>query len=53
MPAELCRIMPARSISWCDTICASAGVSLSNGRKYRDSRIGVSLGMAWIKAAPL
>src|SRR5271167_1699006 len=40
MPAASCRIMPARSISRCETISASFGFSLRIGRKNRDSRIG-------------
>src|SRR3954447_15899588 len=32
--------MPARSISRCDTISASFGVSFRMGRKYRDNRMG-------------
>src|ERR1700689_2594797 len=32
--------MPARSISRCETICASAGFSLRVGRKYLDRRMG-------------
>src|SRR5258708_30249378 len=34
MPALVCRTSPARSIRRCETICASAGFSLSVGRKY-------------------
>ena len=33
MPAASCRIMPARSISRCETISASFGVSRRIGRK--------------------
>ena len=33
MPALDWRIIPARSISRCDAVCASAGVSFSVGRK--------------------
>ena len=40
MPAASCRIMPARSISRCETISASFGVSRRIGRKKRDRRIG-------------
>src|ERR1700727_2853842 len=40
MPAASCRIMPARSISRCDTISASFGFSLRMGRKNRDNRMG-------------
>src|SRR3954464_1103093 len=40
MPAASCRSMPARSISRCDTISASFGVSFRMGRKYRDNRMG-------------
>src|SRR3954462_5038892 len=40
MPADICRIMPARSISRWLTIWASGGVSLSVGRKYWDRRMG-------------
>ena len=39
MPAEACWIMPARSISRCETICASAGVSLMVGRNSRERRM--------------
>src|SRR5579864_8745995 len=39
MPAASCRIMPARSISLCETISASFGVSRKIGRKKRDRRI--------------
>src|SRR5205807_6009171 len=39
MPALDCRIIPARSISRCETICASLGFSRNNGRKYSESRI--------------
>src|SRR3954471_15146945 len=34
MPVLVCRTRPARSISRCETISASAGVSFSVGRKY-------------------
>src|SRR5690348_16748546 len=34
MPALVWRIRPARSISRCETICASEGVSFRVGRKY-------------------
>ena len=40
MPAEVCRTSPARSISRCEAICASAGVSFSVGMKPWDRRIG-------------
>src|ERR1700688_4235860 len=40
MPAASCRIMPARSISRCETISASFGFSLRMGRKNRDNRMG-------------
>src|ERR1700752_3970456 len=43
MPAASCRIMPARSISRCDTISASFGFSLRMGRKKRDSRMSATL----------
>jgi hypothetical protein len=33
MPADDCRIMPARNINRCETICASLGFSRSVGRK--------------------
>src|SRR5271168_4297376 len=39
MPALDWRIMPARSISRCETICASFGFSRSSGRKYSERRI--------------
>src|SRR5208282_6275864 len=39
MPEADCRTMPARSISRCETICASLGFSFSSGRKYWDRRI--------------
>src|SRR6185436_6818434 len=34
MPALVCRTRPARSISRCETICASEGFSFMVGRKY-------------------
>src|SRR3954463_16655040 len=34
MPALVCRTKPARSISRCETICASEGFSFRVGRKY-------------------
>src|SRR6266550_3252641 len=34
MPALVWRTRPARSISRCETICASAGFSFRVGRKY-------------------
>src|SRR5215218_9318196 len=37
MPAASCRIMPARSISRCETISASFGFSFRIGRKNRDN----------------
>src|SRR3954462_10543379 len=40
MPAASCRIMPARSISRCETISASFGFSCRMGRKNRDNRMG-------------
>src|SRR6267142_5748264 len=40
MPAVSCRIMPARSISRCETISASFGFSFRMGRKNRDNRMG-------------
>src|SRR5207244_6500667 len=40
MPAASCRIMPARSISRCETISASFGFSFRMGRKNRDNRMG-------------
>src|SRR5215813_13006832 len=40
MPAASWRIMPARSISRCETISASFGFSFRMGRKNRDSRMG-------------
>jgi hypothetical protein len=39
MPAASCRIMPARSISRCEAISASFGVSFKIGKKKRDRRI--------------
>src|SRR5271166_198377 len=39
MPALDWRIIPARSIRRCETICASLGFSRSNGRKYSERRI--------------
>src|SRR5271165_522886 len=39
MPALDCRIIPARSISRCETIWASLGFSRNKGRKYSESRI--------------
>src|SRR5262245_54945713 len=44
MPALDWRIIPARSISRCDTICASLGFSRSSGRKYSERRIVAHLG---------
>src|SRR5258707_15654649 len=44
MPAASCRIMPARSISRCETISASFGFSFRMGRKNRDSRMGKTQG---------
>src|SRR5215470_18602588 len=43
MPAASCRIMPARSISRCETISASFGFSFRMGRKNRDRRMGKPL----------
>ena len=40
-PAEVWRTNPARSISRCETISASFGVSLSVGIKPRDRRIEI------------
>src|SRR6266516_6647514 len=40
MPAASWRIMPARSMSRCETISASLGVSRRIGRKYRERRMG-------------
>src|SRR4051794_4812319 len=40
MPAASCRSMPARSISRCDTISASFGVSFRMGKKKLDNRMG-------------
>src|ERR1700689_3366616 len=40
MPAASWRTMPARSISRCETISASFGVSRRIGKKNRDSRMG-------------
>src|SRR5258706_152665 len=39
MPALDWRIIPARSINRCETICASLGLSRSTGRKYSERRI--------------
>src|SRR4051812_35669911 len=39
MPAASWRIMPARSISRCETISASFGFSFRMGRKNRDNRM--------------
>src|ERR1044072_5286304 len=39
MPAEAWRTIPARSMSWCEAICASAGTSFSVGRKNRVLRM--------------
>src|SRR6516162_8765268 len=39
MPALDCRIIPARSISRCETIWASLGFSRNKGRKYSERRI--------------
>ncbi len=39
MPADDWRIIPARSISRCETICASDGVSFNVGRNYWDKRM--------------
>src|SRR5438046_1794868 len=44
MPAASCRIMPARSISRCETISASFGFSFRIGRKNRDNRMGKTQG---------
>src|SRR5258708_7451589 len=44
MPAASCRIMPARSISRCETISASFGFSFRMGRKNRDNRMGKTQG---------
>src|SRR6266481_2227927 len=41
MPAASCRIMPARSISRCETISASFGFSFRIGRKNRDNRMTI------------
>src|ERR1700743_1659322 len=43
MPALCWRTMPARSISRCETICASAGFSRSVGRKNRLERMGLEI----------
>src|SRR4028119_2127680 len=48
MPAEGWRTMPARSISRCEAICASAGVSLRVGRKARDRRNADSWKQHWV-----
>src|SRR5215472_17592413 len=45
MPALDCRIIPARSISRCETICASLGFSRNRGRKYWESRIETNHGI--------
>src|SRR5690348_13416157 len=39
MPAASCRIIPACSISRCETISASFGFSFRMGRKNRDNRM--------------
>src|SRR5215813_12779722 len=44
MPAASCRIIPARSISRCETISASFGFSFRMGRKNRDNRMGLGSG---------
>src|SRR3954453_12268070 len=41
MPAASWRIMPARSISRCETISASFGFSFRIGRKNRDNRMTI------------
>src|SRR5262249_9414735 len=46
MPAASCRIMPARSISRCETISASFGFSFRMGRKNRDNRMGFGSGVS-------
>src|SRR3979411_611806 len=43
MPAASWRIIPARSISRCEAISASFGVSRRIGRKKRDRRMGIRL----------
>src|SRR5205807_4194997 len=43
MPAEDWRIMPARSISRCETICASLGFSRISGKKYWERRMAPRL----------
>src|SRR6516162_9635180 len=59
MPALDWRIIPARSISRCETICASLGFSRKTGRKYLESRIkpnhGIgrrTLGKTWEPVHP-
>ena len=49
MPAEVCRTSPARSISRCEAICASAGVSFMVGMKLRERRIAG--GSVWLRGA--
>ena len=39
MPADRARIIPARTISWCDGIAASEGVSLTVGMNTLLSRM--------------
>ncbi|MDT4869723.1 hypothetical protein FQZ97_1047690 [compost metagenome] len=39
MPADCCRIIPARSINLWETISASFGFSFRMGKKYCDRRI--------------
>ena len=45
MPAAFWRIMPARSISRCETISASVGFSFRIGRKKRDNRMANTQGI--------
>src|SRR5215467_114328 len=47
MPALDWRIIPARSISRCETICASLGFSRSSGRKYSLRRINFTRETRW------
>src|SRR4051794_17716833 len=52
MPAASWRIMPARSISRCETISASFGFSFRMGRKNRDNRMARLGNRGKAKGAP-
>ena len=43
MPAASCRIMPARSISWCETICASDGRLAQRGHEVARQAHGLGV----------